>query len=136
MGKTSKLVKMQTEKPKTIVVRRSRANCRTSSARMPETTTKLKVYKPTCEELKDDDNSHYSPHGVLSNLLVQRIKEIEKRNQNKSNTNFDTMNQFFRIMFIFLFPKEGNYKQKRFSKPLLLFGNRSNSLSIRNSYHS
>lgn len=32
----------------------------------------------TCKELEDDDDGHYSPHGIFSDLFIERVEQIEK----------------------------------------------------------
>lgn len=37
-------------------------------------TIKQGKLRQTCKELEDDHNSHYGPHGIIPNLLIQRIE--------------------------------------------------------------
>jgi len=54
-------------------------------------------------ELKDDHNSHYSPHRIIvSNFFIESVNEVDKRNQNQSNSNFDGVNSFSYGIPIFL----------------------------------
>lgn len=65
-------------------------------------TTDVKVKKisklQTSKELEDDHDSHDCPHGILADLVVEGIEEIEERNKNQGNPNLNTVNHLPLIM--------------------------------------
>lgn len=74
------------------------------------------VSESTCREFKDDYNSHDGPHCIVSNLLIERIQEVQKGNQYQGKPNLDTVNHILSVLLNLLVPEKRTMKDFVFSK--------------------